>query len=125
MKRITRNIPPDRARDLLERVPRACIAFANDLGPQVQPVTFVSHENRYLVGLPEHVTPGPSPHQEIVLLIDEGISFFDLRALLLRGYILPTEAPPDAPPGRRWFEVLPLKTVAWDYGALREVHDAS
>ena len=26
--------------------------------------------------------------------------------------------------GRIWFEVIPLKTVAWDYGTLREVKDA-
>jgi hypothetical protein len=125
MKRVTRNIDPGSARDLLERVPRACIAFANDYGPQAQPIVLVWHGGRYLVGIPEDADRRPSSDQEVVLLIDEGVHYFDLRAIYIRGQVKPAEAPRGAPAGHTWFEVFPLKTVAWDYGTLREVRDES
>jgi hypothetical protein len=53
MKRVTRNIDPVYARDLLERVPRACISFACDDGPQAQPVVLLWHDDRYLAGIIE------------------------------------------------------------------------
>ena len=53
MKQITRNIDLSAAHDLLERVPRACIAFAHNDGPKAQPVALVWRDNRYFIGLPE------------------------------------------------------------------------
>ncbi len=123
MKRVTRNIDPGNARDLLERVPRACLSFACDDGPHAQPIVLVWHEERYLAGIPENVDRQPAPDQEVVLLVDEGIYWFDLRAIYIRGQVKPAEAPRGAPGGRTWFELIPSKTVAWDYGALREVSD--
>ena len=123
MKRVTRNIDPGSARDLLERVPRVCLCFASDHGPQAQPIVLVWHNDRYLAGLPRKAEQRPSSGQEVVLLIDEGIHFFDLRALYIRGQVQPAEPPRRAPADRRWLEVVPLKTVAWDYGRLREVND--
>jgi hypothetical protein len=123
MKQVTRNIDPSRARDLLERVPRACLSFASDHGPQAQSIVFVWHGGRYLAGLPEDADCQPVSGQEVVLLIDEGIYFFDLRAIYIRGQAKPAEALRGAPAGRTWVEVVPLKTVAWDYGTLREVRD--
>jgi hypothetical protein len=123
MKRVTRNIDPGSARDLLERVPRACLSFACDHGPQAQPIALVWLDGRHLAGIPEDAEHQPDSGQEVVLLIDEGIYFFDLRALYIRGQVKPAEAPREAPVGHTWFEVIPLKTVAWDYGTLREVKD--
>ncbi|MBE3560087.1 MAG: hypothetical protein IMW89_12805 [Ktedonobacteraceae bacterium] len=57
------------------------------------------------------------------MLVDEGIYFFDLRAIYIRGHAKPVEAPGDASAGHTWFELVPLKTVAWDYGTMREVKD--
>jgi hypothetical protein len=125
MKRVTRNIDPGSARDLLERVPRACLCFACDRGPQAQPIVLVWHDGPYLAGIPEHADRRPGSGQEVVLLIDEGVHFFDLRALYIRGRVKQAEAPREAPAGLTWFEVVPLKTVAWDYGTLREVRDES
>jgi hypothetical protein len=123
MKRVTRNIDLWGARDLLERVPRACLCFASEQGPQAQPIVLVWHNSRYLAGIPQEADRKPGPGQEVVLLIDEGVHFFDLRAIYIRGRVKPAEAPRGAPVGRTWFEVVPLKTVAWDYGTLREVRD--
>lgn len=123
MKRVTRNIDPGSARDLLERVPRACLCFASDHGPQAQPVVLVWHDGRYLASIPQHADRKPGPGQEVVLLIDEGVHYYDLRALYIRGRMKPAEAPRGAPSSRTWFEVVPFKTVAWDYGMFREVRD--
>lgn len=123
MKQVTRNIDPSRARDLLERVPRACLSFASNHGPQAQPIVLVYHDGRYLAGIPQDADCQPGSGQEVVLLVDEGIYYFDLRAIYIRGPIKPAEAPADAPTGSIWFEVTPLKTVAWDYGTFREVND--
>ena len=124
MKRITRDIAPVDAQDLLERVPRASLAFASDHGPHAQPIAFVWLDGRYLAGIPA-ADFQPSVDQEVVLLVDEGIQYFDLRAIYIRGRVKSVEAPNGAPAGRTWFEVIPLKTVAWDYGTLREVTDES
>jgi deazaflavin-dependent oxidoreductase (nitroreductase family) len=123
MKRVTRNIDPSRAQDLLERAARACLCFATNHGPQAQPVVLVWQDGRYLAGIPEQTELQPDSGEEVVLLLDEGIHFFDLRALYIRGRLEPAETPRDAPSGHTWGEVVPLKTVAWDYGMLREVSD--
>ncbi len=124
MKRVTRNIDPGSARGLLERVPRACLCFASDQGPQAQPIVLVWHDDRYLVSIPQNADRKPGPGQEVVLLIDEGVHFFDLRAIYIRGQVKPASAPREAPTADcTWLEVVPLKTVAWDYGTLREVRD--
>ena len=123
MKRVSRDIDLGSARDLLERVPRACLSFACDHGLQAQPIVLVWHDGRYLAGIPLDADRQPDSGQEVVLLIDEGISFFDLRAIYIRGLVQTAEAPSGAPAGHTWVEVVPLKTVAWDYGMIREVKD--
>ena len=125
MRQITRNNDPASARDLLDRAPRACLCFASDLGPQLHPITLVWNDGRYLAGVPQGVESLPSSDQEVVLLIDDGVYYFDLRALYIRGHAKPAQAPRGAEAFHRWFEVLPLKTVAWDYGQMREVSDAT
>lgn len=125
MKRVTRNIDPMEARDLLERVPRACVAFGGDHGPQVEPVAVVFRNARYLVGLPVDGTGRPTVGDEVVLLIDEGVHFFDLRAMYIRGRVGPVDLREGLPEDCSWFAVEPTRTVAWDYGRMREVDDES
>jgi hypothetical protein len=125
MKIVTRDVDPDSALDLLERVPRACLSFASDPGPIVQPVELLWRDGRCWVSFPGNAEHQVLPGQEVVLLVDEGIYYFDLRAIYIRGQAKVAEVPPDMPAGRKWFEVIPLKTVAWDYGTLREVQDDS
>lgn len=123
LKPVTRDIDPAQARDLLARVPRAALALAGERGALAQPVRLVAQRGRYWVGLAPQAGPRPSPGQEVVLLVDEGVHWFDLRAIYIRGHAQPAALPAGAEAGREWFEVLPLKTRAWDYGALREVSD--
>jgi hypothetical protein len=65
----------------------------------------------------------PQNGQEVVLLVDEGIYFFDLRACYIRGQLVTSEQQTSTTEVA-WYELLPLKTVAWDYGELHEVRDA-
>lgn len=124
MKRVTRDIEPAAAHDLLERVPRACIGFASADGPQAQPVVLIWREGRFVVGLPTDAAALPGAGEEVVLLVDEGVYFFDLRAIYVRGELQPAAGPDGAPAGYTWMTLLPSKQVAWDYGMLREVDDA-
>lgn len=112
MRRVTRDIDPAEADDLLVRVPRACLSWVAGDGPRVAPVdvrrTGDTVEVRARVGEP---LPGAG---EVVLLIDEGVAFFDLRGGSWRGTIL--DASPEG-----WQPLLVARSNAWDYGRLREV----
>lgn len=117
---MTRDVDPDSVRDLLERVPRACISFAGDDGPRAEPVAFIFSEGRYLVGLPPGSSRAPRPGQEVALLVDEGVQWFDLRGICIRGPVERSEPPPNTQGERSWLEVAAERIVAWDYGMLRE-----
>ncbi len=122
MRQVTRDIDPRQAQDLLERVPRACLSFASQSGPRVWPVEVWWQPGRCLVGIPAGAEDRPGPGQEAVLLVDEGIYYFDLRAITIRGQVQPAAAPPGARAETAWFELVPSKTVAWDYGSMRDEH---
>jgi hypothetical protein len=125
VKRITLNIDLMEARDLLERVPRACLAFASDEGPRVALVTVVFKDDRYLVGMPSSAANHLTAHQEVVLLIDDGVQFFDLRAIYVRGHVQPLGGVEGLADDFLWFAVQPTRSVAWDYARMREVDDES
>jgi hypothetical protein len=125
MPRVTRDVDPGRVRDLLERAPRACVAFAGDGGPVCLPAILIWREGRFLVGVLDDDLPRPAPGQEAVLLVDEGIQWFDLRAVYVRGRASPSDPPAGAPRHHRWFEIVADRTVAWDYGQLREERDGA
>jgi hypothetical protein len=124
MKRITLNVDLAEVRDLLQRVPRACLAFTGDEGrPHVEPVTVAVEDDCYSVGMPAIAASHLSAHREVVLLIDDGVQFFDLRAIYLRGHVLPPGVV-DGPVGDfSWFAVQPTRSVAWDYARMREADD--
>jgi len=125
VKRISLNVDLTEVRDLLERVPRACVAFASDAGPRVEPVTVVFKDDRYLVGMPSGAANHLTAHQEVVLLIDDGVQFFDLRAIYVRGHVQPLGGVEGLADDFFWFAVQPTRSVAWDYARMREVDDES
>jgi hypothetical protein len=79
MKRATQRIKLEAARDLLERVPRAHIAFVDRGLLEAAPVTFRFHQGRYWIGL-ERSTPALRLRGAVALTIDEGWYWFELRA---------------------------------------------
>lgn len=125
MKRITLNVELTEARDLLERVPRACVAFVDDQGPHVEPATVVVKDDCYVVGMPAAAANHPTVHQEVVLLVDDGFQFFDLRAVYVRGVVQQPGDVDGLAGDAIWFVVQPTRAVAWDYARIREADDES
>jgi hypothetical protein len=123
MTRVTRDVDLACAHDLLDGISRACISFTSDVGAEVLPVAFARRDGRFLAGVSVGDEPQPQGDQEVVLLIDEGIHFFDLRAIYIRGRLKSVDAPANTQADCRWFDVSPRKIVAWDYGSLRVVHE--
>ncbi len=123
MKRVSRDIDPGEAKELLERVPRACLSFVNKNGPQVQPVRLEYTNDRFLVCVPRAGRDQLIPGQEAVLLVDDGIYYYDLRAIYIRGQLQLVLPPQGTTDPITWFELKPQKMVAWDYGSLHEVTD--
>lgn len=125
MARATRRVEPDDVRDLLAAPPRANLAFRRGDTVEAAPVAFRHDGGRYWVGVPrfgEGALVGPG--EVVKLVIDDGVWFFDLRGVWVRGRTVPAEPVPDgAPASLVWYEIVPDKTVAWDYGMLRTVGD--
>src|SRR3989304_5547744 len=123
MRRITNAVDHERMQELLERAPRACIAFNNAGIIEVVPVEFRLQEGRHWIGMSGGGSgPSPGPDEPVKLLIDEGMYYFDMRGIWIRGRALFSEERPEAgsPAGDR-VQLVPDKSVAWDFGAMRAV----
>ena len=122
MRRVTHAVDPGRMRDLLERAPRACIAFVHAGRAQIVPVELRLQEGRCWIGVSvDGSEPAPGQDQPLKLLVDEGMYYFDMRGIWIGGrasFDQPT--PEGGTPGLRWFRLVPEKSVAWDFGAMRE-----
>ena len=110
----TNRISFDEAADLVTSA-RACVSYVVDGVPHVEPAVVRRHGERFVIGI-DAALPG-SDGDEAVLLIDEGILFFDLRAIHVRGVATPTDD--ERGDGRCWYEIEPSKVTCWDYGRLR------
>ncbi len=121
MRRITNAVDPENMRELLERVPRACAAFDNAGTVELAPVEFRFQAGRYWIGMSGESGPAPAPDGAVKLLIDEGMNYFDMRGIWIRGRAKFSEEPPEGgSPALDWFQLVPDKFVAWDFGAMRE-----
>ena len=123
MRRITHAVDPEKMRNLLERVPRACIVFLNAGMAEIVPVEFRFQEGRYWIGISgDGSDPAPGPDEPVKLHIDEGMYYFDMRGIWIRGRALFSDERPEAgSPALTWFRLVPEKFVAWDFGDMREV----
>jgi hypothetical protein len=121
-RRVTHAVDAERMRDLLERAPRACIAFVHDGRAELVPVELQLRAGRYWIGVSAVGSdPVPGPDQPLKLLVDEGMYYFDMRGIWIRGRASFAEAPPEGgAPNLRWFQLVPERCVAWDFGAMRE-----
>ncbi len=119
--RITRKVTPEDLPDLLERPPRANIAFAYQSAPAAAPVAFRFWSGRYWVGLPrQDAGPLPAAGEVVKLIVDDGHRYHDLRGFWVRGRMAAAPRPPEgADAGLDWFELSAEKTVAWHYGRMR------
>ncbi|TAK63326.1 MAG: hypothetical protein EPO22_06665 [Dehalococcoidia bacterium] len=110
MKRITRTVAVDDLRGLLDGTFGAYLAYVVDGEAEAVRVRAQRDGERWLVEL-----PAAAPLEDgarVVLLIDDGEFYFELRGARARGTLR------DAGAGQR--EVVPEKIVTWDYAAMRE-----
>ena len=116
-KAVTRAVTPEDLGDLLEQPPRAAVATVRDGRPEAAPVEFRYESGRYFV----RAAAGLEAGARAALLIDDGCYQAELRGISVRGRL----AAPDAPAGLEGFlEVVPERTSAWHYGAVRKNEDA-
>jgi hypothetical protein len=115
-RQVTVRVPLEESLDLLERPARGCVGFTSDGQPRIEPVHVRYEDGRYLIGIdPGAVVPDPS--HEVVLVVDDGVLFFELRAVYVRGVVVPALSIPQGP--LRWMEVEPSRVSSWNYGRMR------
>ena len=108
--KFTRTAGEQQLRDLVERPPQAHLVFVRAGRAEALPVTAARDGEAWLIRAPEVVPAGRA-----MLLIDDGIAWFDLRGLRYPGRIEPPA------PGEAHQRFVPERAIGWDYGSLRPV----
>ncbi len=125
MAHVTQRIDPTHLDDLLERPARTAIAFTDGGRIEALPVAYRRRGGRHWVGVERDQLPAAGTPERAVLLADDGRFWFELRAVTLRGRLAAAQEPPaGARPDLVWLELVPERSVAWDYGTLHEEPDA-
>jgi hypothetical protein len=104
---VVRDVPTTGVRDLLERPPRAAVAFVRDGEVEIVPVRARCERDAYAFD-----SDAPLDAREVVLLIDDGPYWFQLRGISVRGTARRLA------PGR--YALDPRRVDAWDYATIRE-----
>jgi hypothetical protein len=120
IRTVTQRVEPSDLADLDAAPPRAALAFATDDGVECVPVAIRWCGDALDVGVDPATLPATGLPERATLLIDDGRSWFELRAIVRRGSVSPAPDPATSS-GERWFRFVTGSCVAWDYGALREV----
>jgi len=115
-ERVSRDVDPAAVADLLERPPRATVAFVN--GEEVEALPARARCRDGVHGFAVRAEDAPDlDDREVVLVRDDGPYWFELRGFTVRG-IARRAAAPDAV---AWYDVEPRRVLTWDYGALRVI----
>jgi hypothetical protein len=108
-------VPVADVEDLLSGPARAAVAYTGPDGLESVPVV-VRRDDGLHVGLdPDAIARTDAP-ERVVLVVDDGAYWFELRAAVWGG----TVAVEGNDEGLVWFRLDPVRFVAWDYGRLRE-----
>jgi hypothetical protein len=119
-RRVTRDVEPSTLTDLLEHAPRATVAFIDRDRVDVLPVRARCGADTYRFGALSEVAVDLE-NREIVLVIDDGPYFFELRGISVRGLARRIDhAEPGDAGAVAWYVIEPRRIVAWDYAAMRE-----
>lgn len=118
---MTQRVPLAEVEDLLSRPARAAIAYVGPDGPECVPVV-VRRDGTIRIGMDPDAVPATGAPERIVLVVDDGGCWFDLRAAVWRGSVTAEDGGTgrSADDGLAWFALDPVRVVAWDYGRLHE-----
>ena len=120
-RRVTRDVEPSALQDLLEHPSRASVAFINRDQTDVLPVEVRYRADTYQFGVLFEVATDLE-NREVVLVIDDGPYWFELRGISVRGTARRIDrAEPGEPEALAWYAIEPRRILGWDYGALREI----
>jgi hypothetical protein len=116
-RRVTRDVEPAALGDLLEHPRRATVAFVRDGTSEAVPARVRVEFSRWLFAVVADAAPDLTGH-EVVVVVDDGPYWFQLRGLSVRGLAEARDARDGD--GLVWYAVTPRRVLAWDYGAVRE-----
>lgn len=120
-RRVTRDVDVSAVRDLLERPPRATVAFVEAGSVDLLPARARYSAESHLFAVRDDAAPDLD-QREVVLVIDDGPYWFELRGISVRGVAARSAPPAGAAAGHLiWYAIEPRRVLAWDYGAIREV----
>jgi hypothetical protein len=108
--RVTRTASEEGLFDLVERPPRAYLAYVRDGRVEAVPVLARRAEDVWLIHGAQVLPPGRA-----MLLIDDGVYYFELRGLRYPGVLMSPEA------GHDEQRFLPDKAIGWHYGTMRKM----
>jgi hypothetical protein len=119
-KRVTRDVEPIAVRELLDAPPRATVAFRDADAVELMPARARCEARVHWFGVSLDAAPDLAG-REVVLMIDDGMYWFELRGISVRGVARHVDAPePGAARRLTWYAIDPRRVLAWDYGAIRE-----
>jgi hypothetical protein len=118
VSRVTNRVGVEALRGMLEAARAGVLAHVDASGAvQAVPVALRWREDRFVIGVPPGAVESGS---RVAVAVDEGWFWWELRAVLARGELMPSEPPAGAGPHLAWFELASDRLTAWDYGCLRE-----
>jgi hypothetical protein len=114
--RVTRDVDPAALRDLADRPRWATVTFMEGERADILPARadLASGEPRFGV---DPRRGADLDGREVVLIVDDGPYWFELRALSIRGV---ARRAAGAAGDLAWYALETKRVVAWDYGSLRE-----
>ena len=116
--RVTRDVEPEALRDLREHPPRATVAFVHDGGPDALPAR-AQLDGATLFAVAAATAPDLN-EREVVLVVDDGPYWFQLRGISVRGTARRTTEPAGTSTANlAWYAIDTRRVLAWDYGTVR------
>lgn len=117
---VTRDVAVSAVRDLLTHPPRATVAFVNGDAVDLLPARFHFSADTHCFGILPDAGPDLE-NREVVVVVDDGPYWFELRGISVRGIATRVESPKKSPARDLiWYAVAPRRVLAWDYGSIRQ-----